>query len=78
MSQSPRPAVLRLSSAPAPTCVCLNDGSVMETRTALMEQMRVLRLAAVSGMDYITTLWKFCFLCVVIVEKTPEIKSYVC
>ncbi len=48
-SQNPRPAVLRLSSVPAPTCACLNAGSVMETRTVLMELMRASRLAAVSG-----------------------------
>lgn len=43
---NPRLAVLKPSSVPAPTCVCLNAGSVMETKTVLMELMRVSRLAA--------------------------------
>lgn len=48
LSQNPRPAVLRPSSVPAPTCVYLNAGSVTETRIVLMELMKVSRLAAVS------------------------------
>lgn len=48
LSQNPRPAVRRLSSVLAPTCVCRSAGSVMEIRTALMGLMRASKLAAVS------------------------------
>lgn len=56
--QNPKPAVLRLSSVQAPICVCHSAGSVMETMTALMELMRVWRLAAVS--DTVNRLKKKC------------------
>lgn len=62
LPQNPRPAALRLFSVLAPTCVCLNAGSAMETRTVLMELMRVLKLVAVSGK---VTPWKVYRLCVV-------------
>ena len=47
-SQRPKPAVRRRSSVPGHICVSLSVGSVMETKTVLMELTRVSKLAAVS------------------------------